>query len=152
MLYNQSLKFYSDFTYFCIYAQMNRFCDPYLTHIYTNPISITERPHVQLEQFLHRAKNQILEYLSGERIKFDLNYKLTQGTVFEQKVWTELSKIPYGKTISYKDIALKLNHKMAYRAVGNANNKNPLMILIPCHRVISHSGKLCGYAGGIELK
>ena len=75
-----------------------------------------------------------------------------KGTEFQQKVWEELKKIEYGETKSYKEIAEKIGIKKGARAVGGANNKNPILILIPCHRVISASGDLSGYAGGIKIK
>ncbi len=74
------------------------------------------------------------------------------GTEFQHKVWNELCNIPYGETRSYKDIARKIGNPRAVRAVGGANNKNKLMIVVPCHRVIGTDGSLTGYAGGIEVK
>lgn len=75
-----------------------------------------------------------------------------EGTDFQKNVWKELLKIPYGKTVSYKYIADKIGNKKAFRAVGNANNKNKISIIIPCHRVIGSNGKLVGYANGIDMK
>ena len=75
-----------------------------------------------------------------------------RGTEFQQKVWTELLKIPYGETITYMDLAVRLGDAKVIRAAGTANGKNPIAILIPCHRVISHNGKLGGYSLGLELK
>lgn len=75
-----------------------------------------------------------------------------EGTDFQKTVWKELLKIPYGKTVSYKYIADKIGNKKAFRAVGNANNKNKISIIIPCHRVIGSNGKLVGYANGIDMK
>ena len=101
--------------------------------------------------FLQNVQTQLTEYFSGKRKNF--NIKLApHGTIFQKKVWHELQKIPYGKTASYKDIAQNINNPLSYRAVGMANNKNPIAIIIPCHRVIGSSGKLVGYAGGIKLK
>lgn len=94
---------------------------------------------------------QIDEYLKGNRKSFTFPYKMI-GTDFQIKVWQELTKIPYGQTRSYKDIAIAIGNEKACRAVGLANNKNPLFIVVPCHRVIGSNGKLVGYAGGMEMK
>ena len=97
------------------------------------------------------AVTQLDEYFQGIRKEFEIETDPV-GTDFQKKVWQELPKIPYGKTSSYKEIAEKLNHGKSYRAVGSANGKNPLWILVPCHRVIASNGTLGGYAGGLELK
>lgn len=91
------------------------------------------------------------EYFSGKRKKFDVSIVL-EGTEFRKKVWKELMNIPYGETCSYKDIAIKIGNPKACRAVGGANNKNKIPIIIPCHRVIGTGGKLVGYAGGLHIK
>ncbi len=100
---------------------------------------------------LEQAALQIEEYLQGKRKKFSLPIAL-QGTDFQQKVWQELLNIPYGETRSYKQIAEKIGCPQGYRAVGMANNKNPIAIIVPCHRVIGQNKKLVGYAGGIDIK
>lgn len=97
------------------------------------------------------AKQQLLEYFSKERQIFDLPIE-AQGTEFQQKVWRELSLIPYGETCSYGDIAKAINNPKGMRAVGLANGKNPLTIVVPCHRVIGANGKLTGYAHGTDRK
>ena len=94
---------------------------------------------------------QLEEYFAGERKIFDFIYK-PEGTEFQMKVWKALTEIPYGETCSYLDIAVKIGNPKASRAVGGANNKNPLMIVIPCHRVVGKRGNLIGYAGGLEMK
>ncbi|UYO99728.1 methylated-DNA--[protein]-cysteine S-methyltransferase [Oceanotoga sp. DSM 15011] len=94
---------------------------------------------------------QIKEYMNGKRRNFEIPLQ-TKGTVFQNKVWEELKKIPYGKTVSYKYIAEKINNPKAYRAVGMANNRNPISIIIPCHRVIGEDGSLVGYGGGLHIK
>jgi len=94
---------------------------------------------------------QICEYLKGERKEFDLPLN-PSGSDFQQTVWSELLNIPYGETRTYKDIALAIGSENSTRAVGNANNKNPIPIIIPCHRVIGSDGTLTGYVGGLELK
>lgn len=97
------------------------------------------------------AFNQVCEYLKGNRKSFDFPYEF-QGTDFQKKVWHALCDIPYGETRSYKQIAEAVNSPKACRAVGMANNKNPITIAVPCHRVIGTNGKLIGYAGGIDMK
>jgi len=94
---------------------------------------------------------QLKEYFEGTRKKFDIPLHL-EGTEFQKKVWRALIKIPYGKTCSYKDIAEKINNPKGMRAVGMANNKNKIPIVIPCHRVIGANGTLIGYAGGLPIK
>ncbi|WP_298845340.1 methylated-DNA--[protein]-cysteine S-methyltransferase [Clostridium sp.] len=100
---------------------------------------------------LKQANKQLQEYFSGIREIFDLPLAPI-GTDFQQKVWRALREIPYGKTNSYKEIAESIGNIKATRAVGMANNKNPILILIPCHRVIGANGKLVGYAGGLDVK
>jgi methylated-DNA-[protein]-cysteine S-methyltransferase len=94
---------------------------------------------------------QLNAYLAGELKAFSLPLK-PHGTAFMQTVWQALCSVPYGTTASYKDIALAINNPKAVRAVGQANNKNPLPIFIPCHRIIGSNGKLVGYGGGLDIK
>ena len=91
------------------------------------------------------------EYFQGKRKTFDIPLR-THGTPFQEKVWAALREIPYGETRSYRDIAEAIGHPKAYRAVGMANNANPLFIIIPCHRVIGADGSLTGYGGGLPMK
>lgn len=95
--------------------------------------------------------NELDEYFKGQRKNFSVKLSL-KGTDFQVKVWKELMKIPYGKTVTYKDIAIAVENEKAVRAVGGANNKNKIPIIIPCHRVIGTNGKLVGYAGGTDIK
>lgn len=106
-----------------------------------------------LEQtpFLKEVENQLKEYFKGIRKKFCLPI-IFEGTEFQIKVYKELKNIPYGKTLSYGEIAQKTGNKKAARAVGSACNKNKILIVIPCHRVIGASGKLTGFACGIDKK
>jgi methylated-DNA-[protein]-cysteine S-methyltransferase len=100
---------------------------------------------------LQAAVTQLQEYFEGKRT--DFTFKLNpKGTDFQQKVWQELLKIPYGKTTSYLDLAKKLGDPKVIRAAASANGKNPLWIVIPCHRVIGTDGSLTGYAGGLWRK
>jgi len=94
---------------------------------------------------------QLDEYFSATRKNFDLNINI-EGTKFQTKVWYELMKIPYGETITYKTLAKRIGNSNAARAVGNANGKNPISIIIPCHRVIGSDGNLTGYGGGTDRK
>ena len=94
---------------------------------------------------------QLEEYFDGRRKEFDIPIKL-RGTEFQKKVWKELLKIPYGETVSYKDIAIKIGNPKACRAVGMANHNNPILIIVPCHRVINENKKLGGYTLGLDLK
>jgi len=97
------------------------------------------------------AAMQLEEYFAGKRKQFDIPIRLV-GTVFQVAVWKELAAIPYGETRSYKQIAENIGNPKACRAVGMANNRNPIVIIIPCHRVIGSSGELVGFGGGLELK
>lgn len=98
---------------------------------------------------LREASVQINEYLAGSRKKFTLPLR-AQGTKFQERVWNELMNIPYGETCSYLDIAQAINNPNGARAVGMANSKNPIIICIPCHRVIANDKKLSGYSNGGE--
>lgn len=100
---------------------------------------------------LQDAVTQLKEYFEGTRKSFDLKLN-PSGTEFQKKVWDELQKIPYGKTISYLELSKKLGDVKAIRAVAGANGKNPLWIVLPCHRVIGSNGELTGYAGGLHRK
>lgn len=97
------------------------------------------------------VKKQLQEYFSGERKAFELPFVL-YGTPFQKEVWKQLTKIPYGETRSYKEIALAIGASKAVRAIGGANNRNPIPIVIPCHRVIGSNGALVGYGGGLPIK
>ena len=139
--------------YFCKYQFEN--ISLYLvateTHLINIQFTKPQKALLQTTELLSMATIQLDEYFQGKRTVFSLPFKLT-GTPFQLAVWKELQNIPYGKTTSYKEIAQKINKPKAYRAVGMANNKNPLPIIIPCHRVIGSNGKLIGYAGGLNLK
>lgn len=105
----------------------------------------------QATPLLQKAASQLQEYFEGKRKNFDL--PLTQeGTEFQQRVWQALCRIPYGETRSYKQLAQMSDSPKGYRAVGMANNKNRIPIIVPCHRVIGANGKLVGYALGLDIK
>lgn len=139
--------------YFCKYQFEN--ISLYLvateTHLINIQFTQPQKALLQTTELLSMATIQLDEYFQGKRTTFSLPFKLT-GTPFQLAVWKELQNIPYGKTTSYKEIAQKINKPKACRAVGMANNRNPLPIIIPCHRVIGSNGKLIGYAGGLKLK
>ena len=102
-------------------------------------------------KIIQQVCKQLDEYFAGKRKTFELPLSLA-GTPFQQKVWKALQQIPYGKTISYAELAQSIGSPKACRAVGSANGKNPAAIIIPCHRVINADGKLGGYAYGLEIK
>ncbi|CAM3649916.1 MULTISPECIES: methylated-DNA--[protein]-cysteine S-methyltransferase [Brevibacillus] len=106
---------------------------------------------VRDEQWNEPVKAQLEEYFAGLRHTFDLPFVL-YGTPFQKSVWTALTSIPYGETRSYKDIALAIGASKAVRAIGGANNRNPIPVIIPCHRVIGSNGALVGYGGGLPIK
>ncbi|MBY6195697.1 methylated-DNA--[protein]-cysteine S-methyltransferase [Vibrio hangzhouensis] len=100
---------------------------------------------------LVRAQQQLAAYFAGKSRSFDLPLA-AQGTAFQKQVWKALCEIPYGEVISYQELADRIGNPKAVRAVGAANGKNPISVVVPCHRVIGKSGKLTGYAGGVERK
>jgi len=100
---------------------------------------------------IRKAYEELSEYLRGIRKKFSVPLN-PRGTAFQRKVWSALQTIPYGETRSYGQIAAQVGNPKACRAVGMANNRNPIMIIIPCHRVIGADGSLIGYGGGLDLK
>lgn len=102
-------------------------------------------------ELLLDTKKQLQEYFAGSRRKFSLPVKLC-GTDFQCKVWNALCQIPYGETRSYSEIAAQIGNPKACRAIGGANNKNPVMIVVPCHRVIGADGSLVGFGGGLPAK
>lgn len=116
-------------------------------------ISVSEKGTVSLEipSILQEAVSQLVDYFDGKRT--DFSFKLNpKGTEFQQKVWQALVEIPFGKTMSYLELSKKLGDVKAIRAVASANGKNPLWIVVPCHRVIGTDGSLTGYAGGLWRK
>lgn len=109
---------------------------------------------VRIHQVPHALKpciSQLEEYFGGTRRVFDVEVDLA-GSPFQLKVWNELLKIPYGETISYQELARRTGNEKAFRAVGGANSRNPVSVIIPCHRVIGSNGRLVGYRGGLKRK
>ena len=117
-----------------------------------NQIFFEKKNHTKSNEIIDLTINQIEEYFLGSRKVFKIPITYYYGTDFQKKVWNELRTVKYGETRSYLDIANSIGNTKSYRAVGNANNKNPISIIIPCHRIISNSGQLSGYGGGIEKK
>ncbi|MEI5992808.1 methylated-DNA--[protein]-cysteine S-methyltransferase [Candidatus Enterococcus mansonii] len=113
-------------------------------------ISFTTIENHQTNCFTEQAAAELEDYFLGKRTIFTVPLSIQIGTVFQQRVWQALYQIPYGQTRSYLDIAHAVNSPKAVRAIGQANSKNPLPIIIPCHRVIGKSGKLVGYLGSSE--
>lgn len=111
----------------------------------TTQLNISETP------FIKEVHKELEEYFKGTRKTFQLPLAL-KGTPFQKKVWQALMAIPYGETMTYKQVAEAIGNPKACRAVGMANNRNQIPIIIPCHRVIGSSGKLVGYAGGLHIK
>lgn len=111
------------------------------------PVGVRHRGDI-----LARAADQLGEYFAGERTEFELELDSAEGTAFQRRVWAALREIPYGETISYGELARRIGRPTAVRAVGRANGRNPISIVVPCHRVIGAGGKLTGYGGGLERK
>ncbi len=137
------------------------YCDTFLTPAGFITVTADEEALLSVEfrkngttsknKITELAKNEINLYFSGKLKCFTVPYKMS-GTDFQIKVWTALTEIPYGETASYEDIAKAIGSPKACRAVGMANNKNRLPIIIPCHRVIGKDGSLTGYASGTDIK
>ena len=125
--------------------------DEGITNLYIADKLSSEGMKIRETPLIKEAADQLKDYLSGKRLAFDLPLA-PQGTDFQTKVWDELQRIPYGHTHSYKQLAEKIGKPTAARAIGMANNKNPILIIIPCHRIIGKDGSLVGYAGGLNMK
>ena len=118
--------------------------------------SVQYTPHRMLGghscAMLDRARRELREYFSGKRKDFDVTVNLSTGTEFQRAVWSQVMQVGYGETTTYTELARRLGRPTAQRAVGRALASNPLMIVIPCHRVLSAKGKLAGYQGGLRTK
>lgn len=110
------------------------------------------KTNIGVSNAIEKCISQLDEYFLSKRKVFDTDYIEAKGTAFQNKVWDELLKIPYGKTISYIELARRMGDEKLVRAVGTPNGKNPISIIIPCHRVIGADGKLVGYSGGLLNK
>ena len=122
--------------------------DGAVTGLHFQPVISTE---IQETPLIRDTSIQLCEYFDGRRQSFDLPIVFS-GTAFQKAVWTALTDIPYGQTCAYRDIAAAIGNPKACRAVGMANNKNPIAIIIPCHRVIGADGSLVGYGSGLPIK
>lgn len=122
-----------------------------ITHVYFMDDALPEDIQISETPLLEEAAQQLESYLKGQLKEFSLSLA-PAGTAFMKQVWTSLCRIPYGKTVSYQELAAKIGNPKAARAIGLANNRNPIPIFIPCHRVIGADGSLTGYRGGIALK
>lgn len=123
-------------------------------HILSKEERVTDKEmtaHTEMPLVLKEACRQLSEYFAGERRQFELPLCL-KGTDFQRKVWQALREIPYGETRSYQDIAVAIGNSKAVRAIGGANHNNPVMIIVPCHRVIQKDGSLGGFGGGVDVK
>jgi len=106
---------------------------------------------INSNEVIKKMKQELTDYFDGKTIDFKTPIRLI-GSEFQKSVWKALQTVPYGKTASYKDIAIKINNEKSSRAVGNANNKNKLLIVVPCHRIIGSNSKLVGFRLGLEAK
>ncbi|QUJ69893.1 methylated-DNA--[protein]-cysteine S-methyltransferase (plasmid) [Photobacterium sp. GJ3] len=119
--------------------------------ILTIEFDATEKPEDMDNAITQAGVQQLTEYFAGQRTTFDLPLNMA-GTDFQQEVWQTLTAVPFGVTCSYADIASRIARPKAVRAVGAANGRNPIPIVVPCHRIIGSSGTLTGYAGGLDKK
>jgi methylated-DNA-[protein]-cysteine S-methyltransferase len=122
-----------------------------LTSLFLPGFDLPEAAEDREDQVLRDAREQLDDYFAGKLRSFDLKLA-PHGTEFQSSVWRELSRIPFGVTISYADLAQRIGQPKACRAVGAANGRNPIAIIVPCHRVIGADGTLTGYGGGLECK
>ena len=118
---------------------------------FINQLERTQNNFTKTEEICKQTKEELKQYFEGRLKQFTVQLS-PEGTDFQKSVWKELCKIPYGKTLSYKQIAENLNNPKSCRAVGNANGKNPIPIITPCHRVICTGGKLGGFSAGLDRK
>ena len=120
-----------------------------ITEVFYSKSKIND--HLKETPLIRECFNQLKEYFQGTRREFTIPIE-AEGSEFQKKVWKALLDIPYGQTRTYKEIAIAIGNEKACRAVGMANNGNPISIIIPCHRVIGANGKLVGYGGGLDIK
>ena len=122
-----------------------------VSHLYLPADNVPQDMELGETLLIRQAFEQLELYLSGQLKEFNLPL-LPEGTPFMQSVWQRLLEVPYGQTASYKDIAIAIGNPQGCRAVGLANNRNPIPIIIPCHRIIGSNGNLVGYGGGLDMK
>ncbi|MDG2764922.1 methylated-DNA--[protein]-cysteine S-methyltransferase, partial [Vibrio parahaemolyticus] len=122
-----------------------------IVRIEYNEDMIANSYEMEMTPLIKKTVKELEEYLNGDRKMFTVPIGLS-GTEFQTKVWNELLKIPFGETKTYREIAKSIGNDKAYRAVGGANNKNPIPIIVPCHRVVGADKSLVGYKGGLDIK
>ena len=122
-----------------------------IVEIFFNKEEVPKDLELRETPLIKATMGQLQEYFEGKRKDFNIPMK-AKGTEFQKSVWDQLLKVPYGETCSYGEIAKRIGNPKASRAIGMANNRNPISIIIPCHRVIGSSGKLVGYGGGLDIK
>jgi methylated-DNA-[protein]-cysteine S-methyltransferase len=133
-------------------AEHERLACVYMTEHRHAPDGDEFGPAAPADGVLGAAVAQLQQYFDGERTEFDLPLVDDVGTAFQRRVWAELREIPYGETISYAELARRIGQPTAFRAVGLANGRNPISIIVPCHRVVGTGGSLIGYGGGLNRK
>lgn len=126
-------------------------CDGNITDVYFADDLIPQNAEIAETALINEAFSQLNAYFTGQLTEFTLPL-VPRGTAFQQTVWQALCAVPHASTASYKDIAFAIGNPKAVRAVGQANNKNPIPIFIPCHRIIGSNGKMVGYSGGLGIK
>ena len=127
------------------------YTDASITHLIRGKDESISNDNYHKNSLIEETIKQLDEYFLGKRVSFNLPLTF-EGTLFQNSVWKALMEIPYGETRSYKDIAVRIGNPKACRAVGMANNKNPIILICPCHRVIGSNKKLVGYGGGLDMK
>ena len=125
--------------------------DGCISHVYLPTDNVPQNMELCATPLIRQAFEQLELYLSGQLKEFTLPL-MPEGTAFRKRVWQKLLDVPYGQTASYKDIAIAVGNSKGTRAVGQANNRNPIPIFIPCHRIIGSNGDLVGYGGGLDMK
>lgn len=141
----------NDFLYFLQFENQHTSYDNFLTLILSPYNEKFFTAKIGTNDILTQLQTELNLYFAGQLKNFTVPYKFF-GTSIQERVWNALSNVSYGTTCSYKDIAIAINNPKGSRAVGGANNKNPICIIVPCHRVIASNGKLTGYAAGLDIK
>jgi len=138
----------------CVAANAHALCGVWFANSHRMPDWMVASPMAEADanHLLKEAARQLQAYWAGERKGFDVPLNMTWGTPFQQAVWRQLMTIPYGYTCTYADVARAIDKPLAVRAVGTAIGRNPLSVIVPCHRVLGSNGQLGGYSGGLDRK
>jgi methylated-DNA-[protein]-cysteine S-methyltransferase len=159
MLPIHQVSFLSPLGKVCVAANAHALCGVWFADsqrmpdwILTSPIAPSHKASTSQTRLLNESTRQLQAYWEGERKGFDLPLDMTWGTPFQQAVWRQLLTIPYGHTCTYADVARAMGKPRAVRAVGTAIGRNPLSVMVPCHRVLGAQGQLGGYSGGLDRK